>query len=189
MKAILIENIWKEFHSKLRQFIIMRVSNADDADDILQEVFIRIYKRIDTLKNEEKLTSWIFQITRNVIIDFYRSKKENREFDEEIFLDDVEEEEPITKLSIGLNEFIEHLPGNYKQAIKLTEIEGMKQRELAEKLGISITGAKSRVQRGRAQLKAMLLDCCNFEFDSAGKMCCFSQKMNCCKNFKELRKM
>ncbi len=181
------ENIWKEFHGKLRQFILMRVNNADDADDILQEVFIRIYKRIGTLKEEEKLASWIFQITRNVIIDYYRSKKESKEFDDEIFSDEESDENVLSKLTTGMNEFIEHLPPIYKEAIQLTEIEGMKQRELAEKLGISITGAKSRVQRGREQLKAMLLDCCNFEFDSAGKMSDFSKKINCCANFKELK--
>lgn len=183
-----IENIWKEFHSKLRQFIVMRVSNADDAEDMLQEVFIRIYKNINSLKDEQKLTSWIFQITRNVIIDYYRSKKEIYDLDNENHPDKSEEEDSIRKLSVGLNEFVEHLPPIYKEAIQLTEIEGLKQRELAEKLGISLTGAKSRVQRARQQLKEMLLDCCNFEFDSAGKMCDFSKKMNCCANFTELRK-
>lgn len=183
-----IENIWKEFHSKLRQFIVMRVSNADDAEDMLQEVFIRIYKNINSLKDEQKLTSWIFQITRNVIIDYYRSKKDSKEFDDEIISTNIGEEDSILKLSVGLNEFVEHLPPIYKEAIQLTEIEGLKQRELAEKLGISLTGAKSRVQRARQQLKEMLLDCCNFEFDSAGKMCDFSKKMNCCANFTELRK-
>lgn len=182
------ENIWKNFHSKLRQFILMRVNNKDDADDILQEVFIRIYKRIDTLKEEQKLSSWIFQITRNVIIDYYRSQKESKEFNDEIISGKIDEEDPISKLTVGLSEFIEHLPPNYKEAIQLTEIEGIKQRELAEKLGISITGAKSRVQRGRERLKEMLLDCCNFEFDSAGKMSDFSKKINCCENFVELKK-
>jgi RNA polymerase sigma-70 factor, ECF subfamily len=183
-----IESIWKEFHSKLRQFIVMRVSNPDDAEDILQEVFIRIYKNIDSLKDEQKLTSWIFQITRNVIIDYYRSKKDSKEFDDEIISTNIGEEDSIIKLSVGLNEFIEHLSPIYKEAIQLTEIEGLKQIELAEKLGISLTGAKSRVQRARQQLREMLLDCCNFEFDSAGKMCDFSKKMNCCENFHQLKK-
>ncbi len=183
-----IESIWKEFHSKLKQFIVMRESNPDDAEDILQEVFIRIYKNINSLKDEQKLTSWIFQITRNVIIDYYRSKKDSKEFDEEIISTNIDEEDSIIKLSVGLNDFVEHLPPVYKEAITLTEFEGMKQRELAEKLGISLTGAKSRVQRARQRLKEMLLDCCNFEFDSTGKMCDFSKKMNCCENFTELRK-
>lgn len=183
-----IETIWKEFHAKLRQFIIMRVNNNDDADDILQEVFIRIYKNISSLKDEQKLTSWFFQITRNVIIDYYRSKKEIYELDDENLSDILAEEDSFAKLSLGLDNFIDNLPPIYKEAILLTEIKGMKQRELAEKFGISLTSAKSRVQRAREMLKEMLLDCCNFEFDSAGKMCCFSQKINCCSNFEELKK-
>lgn len=166
----------------------MRVKNSDDADDILQEVFIRIYKNIHSLKDEQKLASWIFQITRNVVIDYYRSQKEVFALDDEKLSDDSDEEEAISKLSLGINNFMNQLSPIYKEAIQLTEIEGLKQKELAEKLGISLTGAKSRVQRARGKLKEMLLDCCNFEFDSAGKMCCFSQKMNCCENFVELRK-
>lgn len=182
-----IETIWKEFHAKLRQFIIMRVNNADDADDILQEVFIRIYKNISSLKDEQKLASWIFQITRNVIIDYYRSKKEIYEIDDEYLSDKSDGEDSISKLSLGINNFIDNLSPIYKEAIQFTEIEGLKQRELAEKLGISLTGAKSRVQRAREQLKEMLLDCCNYEFDSAGKMCGFSKKLNCCESFRELK--
>ncbi len=182
------ELIWKNFHSKLRQFIFIRVNSRDDAEDILQEVFIRIYKKIDTLKDEQKLSAWIFQITRNTIIDYYRAKKESGEYEDERFKVEAEvEEEAVQKLTPSLMEMIKQLPQIYKEAVILTELEGLKQRELADKLGISLTAAKSRVQRARHQLKEMLLDCCNFEFDSAGKMCDFSKKMNCCENFTELR--
>jgi RNA polymerase sigma-70 factor (ECF subfamily) len=62
------------------------------------------------------------------------------------------------------------LPEPYRDAVVLTELEGLTQRELANRLGISLSGAKSRVQRGRAQLKQMLDECCTFEFDRRGKV-------------------
>ena len=63
---------------------------------------------------------------------------------------------------------IEGLPDAYREAIVLTEFEGLTQKELADRLGISLSGAKSRVQRARGQLKQMLLGCCQFEFDRRG---------------------
>lgn len=183
-----LEIIWKEFHNKLEFFIHKRVNDKDDAADILQEVFIKIYKNINSLKENQKLTSWIYQITRNTIIDYYRAKKINHEYSDGFFYNEEDEEEALKRLSPSLLEMIENLPPIYKEAITLTEFNGLKQRELANKLGISLTGAKSRVQRARQQLNKMLLDCCNFEFDSAGKMSDYSQKVNCCVNFTELKK-
>lgn len=182
-----IEIIWKEFHNKLEFFIHQRVNDKDDAADILQEVFIKIYKNINSLKENQKLTSWIYQITRNTIIDYYRAKKVNDEYSDNFFDNELDNDEALKRLSPSLLEMIENLPPIYKEAITLTEFNGLKQRELADKHGISLTGAKSRVQRARQQLNKMLLDCCNFEFDSAGKMSDYSKKINCCANFTELR--
>ena len=73
------EYIWKEYHDKLHGFILSRVNETSVADDILQEVFMRILSRVDTLKDCDKLQSWIYQITRNSIIDHYRGQKKTSE--------------------------------------------------------------------------------------------------------------
>jgi RNA polymerase sigma-70 factor (ECF subfamily) len=65
---------------------------------------------------------------------------------------------------------ISTLPAPYRDALVLTEFEGLTQKEMAERLGISLSGAKSRVQRGREQLKRMLLERCQFEFDRLGRI-------------------
>ncbi len=181
------EKIWKEFYDKLRSFVQLRVSAKDDAEDIVQEVFVRIHNKIDTLKDNQKLESWIYQITRNAIIDYYRSKKEKVELHDDLEIDEDSENEAIKRLSPSIIKMIDHLPYIYKEAIILTEYKGLKQKELADSLGISLTGAKSRVQRGRKLLKEMLHDCCAFEFDSIGKLTDFSGKSKCCSRFVELR--
>lgn len=71
-------------------------------------------------------------------------------------------------LCAAFHRMIRALPKPYREAIVRTEIEGVPQVELAKRLGISVSGAKSRVQRGRRALKQMLLDCCQFEFDRRG---------------------
>jgi hypothetical protein len=75
---------------------------------------------------------------------------------------------------------IHSLPGPYREAILLTEFDGLSQVEMARRLGISVSGPKSRVQRGRRQLKNMLLDCCRFEFDRRGRVFDCQARRNDC---------
>lgn len=175
------EAIWREFHKKLKQFIILKVRSKDDADDILQEVFIRIHNKIDTLQDNQKLESWIYQITRNVIIDYYRSKKQVIELPESLAEDDSSESEAAKRISPSVKKMINELPNIYKKALLLTEYSGMTQKQLAESLGLSLSGAKSRAQRARQQLKQMLLECCNFELDRFGNILDYKEKNKCCK--------
>jgi RNA polymerase sigma-70 factor, ECF subfamily len=72
------------------------------------------------------------------------------------------------------------LPDPYRDAIVLTEFDGLSQKELAGRLGISVSGAKSRVQRGRALLKRQLLDCCQFEFDRGSVIDCNPRQNSTC---------
>ncbi|MBK9193209.1 MAG: hypothetical protein IPM77_17855 [Crocinitomicaceae bacterium] len=69
------EIIWKNFANDLRKFILSRVKDADVAEDILQDVFVKIHLNLGKLKSESKLNSWLFQITRNAIIDFFQTNK------------------------------------------------------------------------------------------------------------------
>lgn len=175
------EIIWRDFHKALKNFIALKVNSKDDADDILQDIFIRIHNKIGTLKSELKLESWIYQITRNAIIDYYRSRKEKVELPESLTEYNSFENEAIKRISPSILKMIEELPFAYKEALTLTEYEGMKQAQLANKLGVSLSGAKSRVQRARRLLKQMLLDCCNFELDRFGNIIDYNEKNKCCK--------
>jgi RNA polymerase sigma-70 factor (ECF subfamily) len=187
---ITTEKVWEEFHPKLKQFILKRIPDQESAEDILQDVFLKIHTRINTLRDEEKLQSWIYQIARNAIADYYRAHKAtvraqfiapNSETlllpEEPIVNDDV-----VKELIPSIKHMVDSLPADYRQAIILTEYEGLTQRELAARLGLSFSGAKSRVQRAREKLKTMLLDCCHFEFDRLGKVIDYQPKCACCAN-------
>ena len=158
--------IWEEFSQQLKAFIVKRVDDPLDAEDILQETFIKIHSNIGTLRNQERLTPWLYRIARNTLIDHYRSQK--------IYLDLPEslpdstkpfDEEPEAHLALGLRDLVNCLPEKYSQALGMAEFEGKTQEEIARLLGLTLSGAKSRVQRGRALLRQELLDCCHFEFD------------------------
>jgi RNA polymerase sigma-70 factor (ECF subfamily) len=171
------EEIWKVYHDRLGGFIRSRVGDAHTADDILQEVFLRIHSSIDTLEDCDKIQGWVYQITRNAIIDHYRAQHKMGELPEELAATEPElidrAREDIDACVVPM---IEALPENYRQALMMSEIEGLTQKEVAERQSLSVSGAKSRVQRGRAMFKDMLFDCCKFEFDHRGNVMDYERK-------------
>ena len=176
------EKIWHEYHIRLAAFIGSKVAQ-DVVDDLLQEVFIKIHTHIDSLKEGVKLESWLYQITRNTIIDYYRSNRTTEELPEWIEQPQPEEEENIRKeLSSCLEPMVKELPEKYRIAVQLSEIENKPQKEVAEQEEISLSGAKSRVQRGRVLLKQMLHDCCEFEISKKNQVISYDKKeKNDCK--------
>jgi len=177
------EQIWQEYHHKLHGFIQSRVSDSSLADDILQDVFTRIHSRIDSLKDSRKIQSWIYQITRNAIIDYYRARKITEELPESLSNKELDNKEKTRKeISNWILPMIKSLPDIYQQALKLSEIEGLPQKEVARKLGLSLPGAKARIQRGRALLKKELVDCCSYKFDRKGNVIDYQRKGETCKD-------
>ena len=165
-----LEHIWQEFADKLGRFIRARVSDRATAEDILQDVFVKIQKRLGQLQDPAKLQGWIYLIARNAIIDHYRTRKETVEVPETLPAESAVDDGEIGELQAAFRRMIYSLPEPYREALVLTEFDGLTQRELADRLGISLSGAKSRVQRRRTQLKQMLEECCTFEFDRRGKV-------------------
>lgn len=165
-----LEHIWHEFAGKLGQFIRARVSDPATAEDLLQDVFVKIQKRLGQLQDPAKLEGWIYLIARNAIIDYYRTRRDAVEVPETLPAEPDTNDGEIEELKASFRRMIYSLPEPYRDAIVLTELDGLTQQELANRLGISLSGAKSRVQRGRAQLKQMLDECCAFEFDRRGKV-------------------
>lgn len=166
--------IWQEVHDRLRGFIAKRVADEAEVDDLLQEVFVRVHRHLDQLKEPERVLPWIFQITRHVIVDHYRAPKRHRELPvglaDDLEMDGSESSDAATQtakteLSGCLGPMIAKLPEDYRQAVTLVEINGLTNKQAAEQLGLSIPGMKSRVQRGRQQLRKLLEDCCLIELD------------------------
>jgi RNA polymerase sigma-70 factor (ECF subfamily) len=180
------EKVWRSFSDPLKQFIGKRVSNEFDTDDILQDVFIKIHLHINNLQDDQKIHSWIYQITRHTIIDFYRRRKRDS-----IFTQTVVEQEDLLfpdssdaheELSKCLKEMVNDLPASYREAIEFTEFQGMTQKEFGQQQGLSLSGAKSRVQRARGKLQEMLLKCCQIELDRRGTVIAYTPHKTDCKD-------
>ena len=172
VKQAPLEKIWRGGEPGLRGYIRRKVADEMDVDDILQEVFIKMQQRLHQLRDDQKVTSWLYQIARNAVVDYYRERQKERRlavtsFDEE---DGPAAPDLTHAFAQWLPVAIATLPDKYREAIYLTEIEGLSQRELAERLGISYSGAKSRVQRGREKLKVVIDQCCKVYTDRYGNV-------------------
>lgn len=162
------EQIWNEFSGRLGQFIRARVNDPTVAEDILHDVFAKYQVRCDEFRDPAKVQGWLFLVARNAVIDHYRTRKPTSEVTESLAAEPPQTLE-IAELHAAFQRLIDSLPEPYREAVVFAELEGLTQAELAKRLGISLSAAKSRVQRGREQLKELLLDFCQREFRSFGR--------------------
>jgi RNA polymerase sigma-70 factor (ECF subfamily) len=187
MSVSIEEGRWRELRARLGRFVGRRVGNPADAEDVVQDVFVRMQRNIDALSSTDRLDAWAFRITRNAIADYYRAPdrrqapgKGTAKILDELAADSIGGE-PSTDARAEMAQcciapMVRQLPDDYRQAIELTELEGRTQTAAAEQLGLSVPGMKSRVQRGRARLRAMLLRCCEIEADRRGRVVAFEPR-------------
>lgn len=173
-----IKNIWIEFHKELKGFVLNKTRNAMDTDDILQDVFIKIIQNQDKVLQAGNVRHYIYAIVRNTVNDYFRKLKSNP-CDHEVpdILSEAESESLNEKIAACcLKLFIQQLPESYRQALLITEFQQLSQKQLAGQLNISYSGAKSRVQRGKEKLKALILNCCAYKSDAYGNLMGGEQK-------------
>jgi RNA polymerase sigma-70 factor (ECF subfamily) len=173
------DGIWTHLSSDLRRFIRRRVSDDHAADDLLQETFVRVHRSIGALQEADRLAAWVYRIARNVIHDHHRKAAHATvALADADPVDDADEHLSQVRCRCAgwLGEMIQLLPEGYREAVQLAEIEGLSQQEVADRLGLSLSGAKSRIQRGRAMLKDVLEQCCHFEIDGRGNIMDYDPK-------------
>lgn len=168
-----IQTNWAELTSQVRRFVGRRLSDPHAADDVTQDVMLKVQAQLGELPPEEKLSAWVWRVARNAIVDHYRARgvRDHGSIDEAQVPDGTgadEQHEAVRELTPCLNKLIAHLPEPYRQALTLADLEGLSQQELAERAGVSLSGAKSRVQRARQQLRELILDCCDVVPDGRG---------------------
>jgi RNA polymerase sigma-70 factor, ECF subfamily len=181
-----LEQIWDQYHHRLKAFIRSRVEDDAVAEDLLQETFMRVHRHLCCQSDWNKPVGWFYQIARNLIIDHYRRRRELVELTDTLPAErDLPEDDPEAELALSLTDMIAELPEPYRQALLLTDVQGLSQQELAEQQGLSLSGAKSRVQRARVKLRDLLLQCCHFEFDRRGSIVDYYEHCCCCSSASE----
>jgi RNA polymerase sigma-70 factor (ECF subfamily) len=191
---------WQQVASRLRPFIARRVS-PHEIDDVMQDVFVRMQRGLTALRDEERFTSWLFQIARSAVAEHLRGRARHplaAHPDDEAELEDAapgrgpgatsdapgggepDDREAARALAGCVSMFVAQLAQPYREAVTLVELEGLTAREAAEMVGVSVSGMKSRVQRGRQQLRQLFDDCCEIALDARGKVTDFTPRVVRC---------
>lgn len=169
------EELWEKYHTKLKMFICEKVQHDDCCHDILHDLFLKIRDNEEKIVLLQRPISYMIKMAQNAVIDYYRSQKARKTEWCDCNYTEISQELPDGQFySISILSFIDNLPAIYKEALVLSELRGLSQKQLAQHLNISYTGAKSRVQRGRQLLKESILKCCDYRFDKYGNLigCC-----------------
>jgi RNA polymerase sigma-70 factor (ECF subfamily) len=166
---------WQDLEAKLRPFVARRVRGEADVDDVVQDVFLRMQRGLAGLRDEQRFGPWVYQIARSAIIDHHRHAAKHPVADADTTPElaaetDSDDGAVERELASYLAPFVAMLPSPYREAVTLTELEGLTQKQAAEMVGISLSGMKSRVQRGREQLRKALEDCCHIALDARGRV-------------------
>lgn len=176
---------WQDVAARLRPFLAHRVA-ATDVDDVLHDVWLRVQRGLPGLRDEQRFTSWLFQIARSAVAEHQRARARHpltdappdRELAAEPASDDRDEARSLARC---VSIFVALLPSPYREAVTLVELQGLTAREAAEMVGVSVSGMKSRVQRGRAQLRQLFEACCEIALDARGKVVDYTPRSRSCR--------
>ena len=177
--TIRIEDVWQQYQTSLKRFLHSNVSCPDDVDDLLQDILIKTYQQISTVKDKNKLKSWLFQLANNTIIDFYRKRARGKGVTEDELWYTEGGESIHRQLSHCILPFIQALPEEDAQLLSAIEINGTSQKDYAELYGMKYSTLKSRVQKSREKLNRLFNECCEMKLDSHGNIIDFEQKARC----------
>ncbi len=171
---------WQSYRAELVRFVLARVSDAAAADDIVHDVLLKALSHLETLEDPARLRAWLYRITRNAIVDHYRARRPSEPLPEDLKAESTAEvERAEEELARCLTPLLGALPPSYREALVLAEVDGVPQREIARRAGLSLSGAKSRVQRARRMARDALLACCRVELDSRGGVTGYQPRGGC----------
>lgn len=184
-----LETIWAEVGASIERFVRRRIGDPHEADDVVAEVMLRIHQNLGALHEHERVTAWVFRITRNAITDHYRRAGRRRDVltsqiepeadpAADAWLDD--QGATLAELAACIRPLVDALPADYRRALELTDFDGRTQADAAKIEGVSLSGMKSRVQRGRRQFSTLVKQCCDITTDSRGELVDFNMRTDGC---------
>jgi len=166
---------WRDIEARLRPYVARRVASAADVDDIVQEILVKVHRGLSNLQDGERFGGWVYRIAQRAIADSARARARcpvarggEPQADAAAGADDVAALQAELGECVAL--FVARLPSPYREAITLTDLQGLAQKDAAEMLGVSLSGVKSRVQRGREKLRDMFEACCEISVDCRGRV-------------------
>lgn len=176
----MLEQAWKDHQQAIHRYIRDKVASDQDAQDIASDVFEKLLRTSNQGKLPNKMAPWLFRVAHNAVVDHYRTQKPCDPLPENLAKEESSLLPPSHELAGCIQPFLNALPENYRTPLMLSELEGKKDKEVAELLGISLAATKSRLLRGRAKLKSSFERCCDIYRNSHGHITDYQPKSNDC---------
>jgi RNA polymerase sigma-70 factor (ECF subfamily) len=183
------EALWRDLQARLSAFVSRRIRDPHAAEDVAQDVLLRLHRNLGELRIHDRLDAFAYRIARNAIVDHYRASASAKELPAEpghltarIEAGAETEPEEATarrELARCLEPLVEQLPQRYREALLLTDLGELSQVQAADAVGLSVPGMKARVQRGRAQLQVLLTRCCDVAVDERSRIADVQHKGAC----------
>jgi RNA polymerase sigma-70 factor (ECF subfamily) len=172
------EQTWTAFHGALRRFILRRVGDPDLADDLLQDVFLKVHTQLPGVRDPGRVHAWLYRVARNAVTDHFRARRAAQPLSDSLPASELERD-AVAELAPCIRSLVARLPAADREALELTELGDLTRADLARRLGTSLSGAKSRVQRARARLRAAVLECCEVYLDPSGRIADYAPGRSC----------
>ena len=173
------KKVWDLYANDVKHFILTKVKDEALADDLLQETFIKVHTKLDTLKDADKLKPWVFSIARYTVMDYFRNNNIKYSIAEDtIFVEDTNQEHTREDCLHGI---IKALPKKYRDPLVLADIQGLKQAQISERLQLPLSTVKSQIQRARKLIAQGFVDCCDFKINDHGYLVGELQEREDCK--------
>jgi RNA polymerase sigma-70 factor (ECF subfamily) len=185
------DQLWAALHANIRGFVGRRVRHAADVDDVVQRVFLQVHRALPSLRDADRVHAWIYQTARRAIVDYYRAPAHRREIATGDAMDrasavpapaglDEDDSDAFREMAACLQPLMRRLTDVDREALRIVEIDGVSQVEAATRLGVSVSGMKSRVQRARVRLRAAIEACCRVDLDRRGRLMAYERRAGEC---------
>ncbi|MBE0371018.1 RNA polymerase sigma factor SigZ [Pseudoalteromonas aurantia] len=175
-----LEAIWADYQSSVKAFLYKHISNPSDVEDLLQDILIKTYQNLGTVKDTKKVKSWVFQIANHAIIDFYRKRATISKINEQVLWYETNEEDIYSQLSHCVTAFINGLPDSEAKLLTAIDIDGISQKDYAALNGMKYSTLKSRVKKSRQNLSELFNQCCELSINSKGELIDFDKRDKKC---------
>jgi len=179
-------SVFDEYQHRIYNYLLRMTQNPGEAEDLTQETFLRVHHSLPTFRGEASLSTWLYRIATNVSIDYFRRKStrqaemllslEETEFDPKQVIEEItaspEQLAAQSDMSACVERFVQRLPPIYRAVLVLHDLQGLKNREIADVLNCSVSTVKIRLHRARNKLRAVLDTGCDFAYDERNVFVC-----------------
>ena len=158
---------WTAHTPELRGWLRRSLANPQEADDLLQDLFLKALRQGDRFCEIRNARAWLFEVARNRLADHLRVARHTVALPDDLAAL-VVEADTVDTLTACLPRVLSELSAEDREAITLCDLQGMAQADFAAAKGLSLSGAKSRVQRARQRLRSQMSQACQVQLDAAG---------------------